>query len=560
MEDMAMTSLPPEIQFGIVGHMDPLDIFHLQLTCKSLHDLVEGSAELVWKHCLEQHCIRNCLFRPSYSHLNTASEYKQAATAPLRFTSAYARSVATGDVIDKVMTRIKFPAAYVADIDDVQEMHLIPGGRFLLTFKREEIGVWDIISPTRLKLVVEVPLDRFCGLEYTTVVGHDRLYIVYEVDAGMPKGYTRLGVDGSEDATTLALLELYWTANNTFETRSHGQLAIVHLPKTEIQTFSLIGSKLIVQLGSLTLVWDFRSDCYTGWKLLDISKPSEIFASEKHVIYVTKEGVHGVVYTDYSPVASGYVSLQASIRGFKIPSFSIRFAGRQPDIERDDNLPNKVLGPNICSLVDGTDDLIFDVRESLFYQQISDNKSYDSDDSTLETEFQVSFNDVEYDDDVRASLQVHRYKFKYRPENPSASSLTRVSASEHAFSESQSSFEYPPQHPAWYFTADYFQRCNGPDSTVVLWTYPYEEWSPGWEDEWSNPVFISLADGKQREKDGRVTIAPLIGMEDIEAETFVQKAALCPASAKGVVMWGADPEDQDEFSGAWKWFDLFEVV
>ncbi|KAF6743137.1 hypothetical protein DFP72DRAFT_1053432, partial [Ephemerocybe angulata] len=187
---MLTSKMPLELQLAIVGHLDPRDIFHLQLTCRHLYDLVENSAEMAWRNCLNQNCLRNGLFWPSFAHLATVAEYKHAATAPLRFSAAYHKASKNNKMLKKKRMRLQFPAKCTTG-STILDIHFIPGGRFLATFSDSgTMDVWDLRAAPTLEMVLSMPLERFRGVAYSNVVDCDKVHILYELDLDIPASYT----------------------------------------------------------------------------------------------------------------------------------------------------------------------------------------------------------------------------------------------------------------------------------------------------------------------------------------------------------------------------------
>ncbi|TEB38697.1 hypothetical protein FA13DRAFT_393233 [Coprinellus micaceus] len=151
-----MISLPPDLQLEIIKFLAPDDVLYLQLTCKYFHDLIEDAATVVWhRESLRQHCERNLLFWPSYSHLSTASDCKNALTAPMRFTKSYERAARMeGGFMASTRTEIRLPHNNESrewEVPSFRYIHLIRGGRFLLAIIKDTLSATSSVHiiPTR---------------------------------------------------------------------------------------------------------------------------------------------------------------------------------------------------------------------------------------------------------------------------------------------------------------------------------------------------------------------------------------------------------------------------
>ena len=97
---------------------------------------------------MRQQCIENELFWPSFKDLSLASEFKTACTTPLRVVKAYEtaleRQRQDGALGGRAqLTELEFPEGL--EHDDIQEIFLVPGGRFLLTLQQSTwLCVWDM--------------------------------------------------------------------------------------------------------------------------------------------------------------------------------------------------------------------------------------------------------------------------------------------------------------------------------------------------------------------------------------------------------------------------------
>ena len=157
-----MHQLPFELQLLIIERLDAPDILHLQLvcrlilwkgcdtepniqTCRKLYTEIERSGKAIWRRCLKRQCFENLLFLPSYKHLSTAFELKNACTGTRRFVKMIEAAYAAGGTLPHTRTTLKFPLD-LFKTSDLRDTLLIPGGRFLLTFEDKWVCIWDLHS------------------------------------------------------------------------------------------------------------------------------------------------------------------------------------------------------------------------------------------------------------------------------------------------------------------------------------------------------------------------------------------------------------------------------
>lgn len=107
--------------------------------------MIARSGKTVWRRCLQRQCFENLLFLPSYGHLSTASELKNACTGTQRFVKRLESTFASGGVLSHTRTTLEFPPDLL-NSSEMRDTLLIPGGRFLLTFEERLVCIWDLHS------------------------------------------------------------------------------------------------------------------------------------------------------------------------------------------------------------------------------------------------------------------------------------------------------------------------------------------------------------------------------------------------------------------------------
>ena len=118
-------------------------------TCKTLQ--LATKQRTIWIGALRKICLDNTLFLPSFPIPNMSDlELEQAAMAPHRWitrcaTFATRYSVDSDAMLCPTTTRIIWDPMGGADSDEYRTgLFLVPGGRYLLIYSSQGMGVWDL--------------------------------------------------------------------------------------------------------------------------------------------------------------------------------------------------------------------------------------------------------------------------------------------------------------------------------------------------------------------------------------------------------------------------------
>ncbi|KAL1665584.1 hypothetical protein GGF50DRAFT_52419, partial [Schizophyllum commune] len=125
----------------------------IRQTCKALAST--SKARAIWTTAVRRMCTRNGIFRATHD-LDAMSllELEHAATAPSRFIRLMRKYDLVADTTDerlspmaKQLLHLRLPGkpgAVPAHSDSFQDIHLVPGGRFLFTLSQDYFHIWDL--------------------------------------------------------------------------------------------------------------------------------------------------------------------------------------------------------------------------------------------------------------------------------------------------------------------------------------------------------------------------------------------------------------------------------
>ncbi|KIM37382.1 hypothetical protein M413DRAFT_42019, partial [Hebeloma cylindrosporum] len=141
--------LPFDILLHILFLLKPRDILVSRQTCSVMRDASTNHS--MWKNVLRRVCIENSIFLPSdILNYMPRLELEQAATGPSRFIS-HVRNPSPEGIIEayskrQLSTSLVENPHNTAD-EEILHLHLIPGGRFLISHHVRQLRMWDIGTP-----------------------------------------------------------------------------------------------------------------------------------------------------------------------------------------------------------------------------------------------------------------------------------------------------------------------------------------------------------------------------------------------------------------------------
>ena len=126
-------------------------------------NFVESNGLQVWRSCLDKQCEDYGLFRPTYRHLKTASDFKKACTGAGRLRKGFDYAVANRCPLIAApgctKISISLPVQSVPEDEESEAQHdpwdtfyLVPGGRYLITMDDEWVCMWDLEDAAEMHL------------------------------------------------------------------------------------------------------------------------------------------------------------------------------------------------------------------------------------------------------------------------------------------------------------------------------------------------------------------------------------------------------------------------
>ncbi|KAF8802299.1 hypothetical protein BYT27DRAFT_7197407 [Phlegmacium glaucopus] len=169
---MTLVGVALDLHIVICTFLHPSDILSLRKTCKTLQLVTRQ--RLIWIDALHRVCLENTLFLPSFPIPNMSdAELEQAAIAPRRWielSASFATQGISGSEsgLSPTVTRFiddPFGVDHATGNRAFTELILVPGGRYMVGYSRNGVGVWDLgyMSSADCKLIASLRLEHGSG-------------------------------------------------------------------------------------------------------------------------------------------------------------------------------------------------------------------------------------------------------------------------------------------------------------------------------------------------------------------------------------------------------------
>lgn len=503
--------LPFEVELEIIEYVDVRDIISLQLTCKSLYNLIEGHSKLIWRRCLKRQCVENGLFWPTYKDLSTAAEYKHASILPILSSRAYQSATKKGKEIPHTVTKLAFPPDH--SLAALEDIYLVPGGRYLLTFEKGWMAVWDLNPPgeqLKPKEMMHHWVGPFDNLVCINMVDNGKLHVVLSF-TGEEQPVT------SSDSTifvcisTYEFFEIEVSDEGAFEVRSLSRFCIVHLGEEFVNVYTVLGGKVTFHVNGkdfdTTLVWDYVRNGYAGWKLGGITDICEVFSSDGHVFYINEEGLHAAKIPPLKPNDIGGVLLRVLAQDVLVPTSFYSYG-----VKYDIASAEQVIGGDLRWGILEDEPLIFQIKEH-----------------------------------IDGMLRIHRYQFKFDATDDQKGSLKLLETSECNMTEYKNLASRP------------YQVCD--NRLAMIWAEEVVEF------DWhvsqlflslSSPVVDGPAAAVELEKRERKELRLIPFGAHIELAKSAHAYEFCAATGKAAILWSS--EDPDTGLVAETWINYYDFL
>ncbi|KAJ3514977.1 hypothetical protein NLJ89_g2055 [Agrocybe chaxingu] len=259
----------------------------------------------------------------------------------------------------------------------ITSLYLIPGGRYLVTFAWNWIGVWDLgmtlstcVEDFQPLAIVPVRYDSMFLVHPTPDGRGFRIYLSSNVDAG---GSDSNDSDGSDDdheqLSEFVIYEIY-------PADDHAKLErIAELQKQPRHSLlhSLSDNRLVILHDSYVKIWDFKLNTWAAWTVEANLDCLQIIVTPKAVILIHTRGIN--IWA--TPLLSSRKPVFSEIHIAPVaPLFSISF----PDIDLL-GFGSYCEGP--CDWYSGLPQpLLFDIADTSFPDTIARYKILLDDDLT----------------------------------------------------------------------------------------------------------------------------------------------------------------------------------
>lgn len=296
--------LPVEVILKVIDHLYSREIIQLQMTSKHFYRLVKRHGQSIWKRCLQRLCAQSRLFSLTFKELSCADEYKDACLRAVRSRNTHERIAMAGEKFDPDVVQLEFPPRVDQEprrFDD--EIHLVPGGRFLVTAETGGLlSLWDLkcldSGEKTPALLAQHELGTFGWVAAVAIApsrgdNPDCLHILtMRAHVEFPAGYQGdLPGDGDDryravNDFTVTTVD-YLPGDDTFVMRELGRLSFIG----SLNPVSwLDGSRVIIQSSSTLVIWDFMKDRITGWRH-SVENPDAILSNEDTTVAISPAGI-----------------------------------------------------------------------------------------------------------------------------------------------------------------------------------------------------------------------------------------------------------------------------
>ncbi|KAF9535285.1 hypothetical protein CPB83DRAFT_888015 [Crepidotus variabilis] len=187
MESVSLADLPPELQLRILEYLEPSDVFRLRRTCKALHHV--SRERTLWISILCRLMDQNTIFEPSFSIPRMSLlQLEYAATSPDRWLRLVHRGGIQNGSEEPMLLRPCHSVVLEDEDEDEDEdeashsstsilqnilsLHLVLGGRYLITVSDLWLAVWDLEALGRVDLTNATPLAVTSAIFNRVLLAH----------------------------------------------------------------------------------------------------------------------------------------------------------------------------------------------------------------------------------------------------------------------------------------------------------------------------------------------------------------------------------------------------
>ncbi|KAF9001158.1 hypothetical protein BDQ17DRAFT_1542917 [Cyathus striatus] len=285
MTDAKFLDLPYDVHLQILDLIPVInDMLSVLKTCRKMYNL--ESERSVYINILKKVCAQDRIFFPSITPVSTMgiSELKSVAMKPYRFLSVLDQSI-PGSKLKAVTTRalrlgLNFQEKFTTGI------FLVPGGRYLFVFYKDEITLWDLNAAfDNPQLVASITLI-FSGYIHRVSTTNDGFGLRVMLTL-----YSETNVDNVQwDIAQFFIYDVYpLDPSPVFEKIAHLKFAF----QNNCLEYSLCGDFLVLQDTTTIRVWDFVED-----KSISITCGVGLPLASHYSMPFVKDNVLGTISSD----------------------------------------------------------------------------------------------------------------------------------------------------------------------------------------------------------------------------------------------------------------------
>ncbi|KAF9446036.1 hypothetical protein P691DRAFT_777138 [Macrolepiota fuliginosa MF-IS2] len=267
------TPLPLDVLIVFMDYLDPRDLIALRKTCRTLYDA--SQQRIVWIRALTDVCHANNVFLPTFQFDQmTTEELLRAATAPSRWLASVKKSNC-----QQAMTQasgampLEPPALSLGPVtlalspnDDVQNVFLVPGGRFAFVLTLHSLQLWDLNAVPRGGEKKNTGVGLLMGQLLAAVTMDQQYNVTLSIQPtkdgmGLRVAVPSIPID-SAAAKQIAVYETFpLDARPTMN-----RIALLAINSTAASIVPRLAGDLIIFLDGKTVkVWDFVNDLRAEW-------------------------------------------------------------------------------------------------------------------------------------------------------------------------------------------------------------------------------------------------------------------------------------------------------
>ncbi|KAJ3537526.1 hypothetical protein NMY22_g5554 [Coprinellus aureogranulatus] len=394
----------------------------------------------------------------------------------------------------------------------IQGMSLVPGGRYLVLLYPKWLTLWDMKFPEKPALCLEYAVPEICGAIELLLDGPDTLYLMLINDStNTPDELLKCERQLLEISLSDSLSGEHY---QRFLVINHGTIKFTKTAETGAPVARVHAHQVVFHFwlegqGSnvVMVIWEYATHMVSHWTTDSLKQePMEIILSGKHVLIASRKGVLVFEMPEFIPAGEWTSIIDCGNQALREPAALIEHVPPSPT-------PAHFTSPRFCS-----NDTVEDVQVISYYV------------------------DTEGSDKVW-----HKYAFHFHPEDLSKSyALPTHVASCGVPNAEDIRFQATGLFDGS-FAADIWEGLARHESSLCGWLSMIR-WEPIPQAK-HGAVSVSHPDRRADPLRFSCDMVPFIPWDEVWSGHGPVSFALCPSSAKALVLW-SHTEDDGSF---WFW-------